>query len=182
METFGTSGGSWTPHSWLEKPLSWPLDDRGIEDGRRGWSRTTDVYHIGTGFTDPRLRPTRQNPTIKMAPVVGFKPTTLVLTAPCTIAVLHGNWKSTICGILSNLLDERGRCNESPVWVLTPHLRNTMHFSRALHSPVCIYFKSSSNCQRAKWILLIVFHKNNSSGLAFSFAGPLFAFATPIGI
>lgn len=27
--------------------------------------------------------------------------------------------------------------------------------------------KSSSNCQRAKWILLIVLHKNNSSGLAF---------------
>ena len=41
-----------------------------------------------------------------------------------------------------------------------------------------IFFQFS----KSEVVFLIVFHKNNSSGLAFSFAGPLFAFATPIGI
>lgn len=79
-----------------------------------------------------------------------------------------------VCGILHNLLDERGRCNENPVWVLTPHLRKTMRFSRGLHSPVRINFKSSSNCQRAMWLSFYCEPQKQFERSRFFLAGPLF--------
>ena len=147
---------------------------------------------MGTGFTDPRLRPSRQNPTSKMAVRPGHDPGVgsflhAGLTAQCDTNSAQRTMKffffsgnqQYVCGILSNLLDERYSCLYLigfPCGTVYPHLRKTMQLSRALHSPVCIYFKSSSNFQRAMWFLLIVFHKNNLSGLAFSFSGAALRF------